>query len=248
MNGPEPGRFPGPVPGPTIDLNADLGEDVTDDTALLAVVTSANVACGFHAGGPEVMRRVCELAAIRGVAIGAQVSYADREGFGRRAMDPGPAQLTGWVSEQVGLLREIAAAAGITVDYVKAHGALYNRVVDDAVQAEALLAGCDGLPVLGLPGSVLLTLARRQGSRFVAEGFPDRGYTPAGRLIPRDQPGALVGAVEAIADNAVGLARSGTVETVCVHGDSPDAVQAARAVAAALRAAGFGLATWSTQA
>lgn len=236
-----------PDPARTIDLNADLGEDVTDDAALIEVITSANVACGFHAGGPEVMRRVCELAVVRGVTVGAQVSYADRAGFGRRPMDPEPERLTDWVAEQLGLLREIAAATGASVDYVKPHGALYNRVVDDVTQAEALLAGSDGLPVLGLPGSVLLELARGEGIRPVAEGFPDRGYTPAGRLIPRDRPGALVGPVGAVAANAVDLARSGTVETVCVHGDSPGAVDAARAVATALRDAGFTLATWSRQ-
>lgn len=228
-----------------IDLNADLGEDVTDDPALIAIVTSANVACGFHAGDEAVMRAVCEQAAERGVVVGAQVSYADRDGFGRRPMDPEPDLLTAWVAEQVATLSAIAEAAGTRVRYVKPHGALYNRVVDDEIQAAAVLAATGSLPVLGLPGSTLLRLAGERGLRAVAEGFPDRGYTPEGRLVPRDRPGALIADVDEIAANAVGLARSGRVETVCVHGDSAGAVDAARAVANALRAAGMELAAWS---
>lgn len=231
-----------------IDLNADLGEDVTDDAALIGIVTSANVACGFHAGGPAVMREVCERAAELGVVVGAQVSYADREGFGRRHMDPEPAQLSAWVAEQVAVLSEIAVAAGTRVRYVKPHGALYNRVADDEEQAHAVLAATGGLPVLGLPGSALLRLAAERGHRAVSEGFPDRGYTPEGRLVPRDRPGALVDEPAAIAANAVVLARSGAVETVCVHGDSPGAVDAARRVAAALREAGIALAGWADRA
>src|SRR3954447_23839168 len=129
------------VDRPLIDLNADLGEGVTDDAGLLDVVTSANVACGFHAGDETVMARVCARAAERGVLVGAQVSYADREGFGRRAMDPTSEVLTGWVADQVGLLSSLAVAAGTRVAYVKAHGALYNRIVDDEEQARAVLAG-----------------------------------------------------------------------------------------------------------
>lgn len=230
----------------TIDLNADLGEGVTDDPALLAVVTSANVACGFHAGDAGVMAEVCGRAAELGVVVGAQVSYADREGFGRRPMDPTAAVLTRWVAEQVETLTEIARAAGTAVAYVKAHGALYNRIVEDEVQARAVLAGSGRLPVLGLPGSRVLTLAAAQGRETVGEGFPDRGYTPEGRLLPRSEPGALVDDPAAVAGNAVALAADPAIRTVCVHGDSPGAVATATAVRAALAASGYTLGGWTT--
>jgi UPF0271 protein len=227
-----------------IDLNADLGEGVTDDDGLLAVVTSANVACGFHAGDPGVMRAVCGAAAERGVVVGAQVSYLDREGFGRRRMDVPGDTLADWVSEQVGTLREIAAESGIEVAYVKPHGALYNRVVDDEPQADAVLAGSDDLPVLGLPGSVLLRLAEARGRFVVPEGFPDRGYTSDGRLVPRHEPGALVTDSDQVAANAVALVSTGTLRTVCVHGDSPGAVATAHAVRRALVEAGYAVVPW----
>jgi UPF0271 protein len=226
-----------------IDLNADLGEGVTDDAALLEVITSANVACGFHAGDATVMSEVCERAAGLGVVIGAQVSYADREGFGRRRMDVEPDVLAGWVAEQIDALATIAAAAGTRVSYVKAHGALYNRIADDAQQAAAVLLGSAGLPVLGLPGSAVLELAARQGRRTVAEGFPDRGYV-ADRLVPRDQPGALVTVAEDVASNAVRLAGDPALSTVCVHGDSPGAVVTARDVRRGLEAAGYAVRPW----
>ena len=192
-----------------IDLNADLGEGVTDDEGLLAVVTSANLACGFHAGDEVTMRAVCRSAARRGVVVGAQVSYRDREGFGRRPIEVDPDVLTAWVAEQVALLEGIARESGLEVAYVKPHGALYNRVVEDEEQAAAVLAGSGSLPVLGLPASAILRLAERAGRVAVPEGFPDRGYTDDGRLVPRDQPGALVAGAEEIAANAVGMARAG---------------------------------------
>lgn len=222
-----------------IDLNADLGEGVTDDEALLAVVTSANVACGFHAGDEATMRAVCVRAAELGVAVGAQVSYADRAGFGRRDLDVAPAVLAGQVAEQVEVLTAIADAAGSRVSYVKPHGALYNRVVHDAEQAAAVLRGSGDLPVLGLPGSVLLGLARDQGREARREGFPDRAYTPEGRLVPRSEPGAVLSDTAEIARRAVELAAA--VESVCVHGDEPGAVAHARAVRAALEEAGYEL-------
>ena len=231
-------------PATRIDLNADLGEGVTDDPALLEVVTSANVACGFHAGDATVMREVCERAVLRGVVIGAQVSYADREGFGRRRMDVDADVLTGWVAEQVAVLAEIAAAAGTAVSYLKAHGALYNRIADDPEQAAAVLAGSGDLPVLGLPGSVVLKAAAASGRRVVGEAFPDRGYAPGGRLLPRDQPGALVTEPTAVAANAVELAAASGVETICVHGDSPGAVATAHAVRRALEGAGYRVRPW----
>jgi UPF0271 protein len=227
-----------------IDLNADLGEGVTDDAGLLAVVTSANVAGGFHAGDRAVMRQVCDGAAAAGVVVGAQVSYADREGFGRRPMDVAADLLQQWVDEQVRTLAEIARSAGVAVAYVKPHGALYNRVVDDEDQAAAVLRGSAGLPVLGLPGSAILRLAAQAGRETVPEGFPDRGYTPDGRLVPRSELGALVEGADAVAANAVALAASGTVRTVCVHGDSPDAVTTAHAVREALAAAGYDIRPW----
>jgi UPF0271 protein len=227
--------------GVVVDLNADLGEGVTDDAALLAVVTSANVACGFHAGNAEVMRTVCETAAPRGVRIGAQVSYRDREGFGRRRTDVSAQVLTAQVAEQVGLLAEIAASCGTRVSYLKPHGALYNRVVDDDEQAVAVLAGSGDLPVLGLPGGRLLALAAASGRAVFAEAFPDRGYRSGEdglpRLVPRDEPGALVTEPAEVADRAVRLAAD--VDSLCVHGDAPDAVAAAHAVRQALERAGI---------
>ncbi len=227
-----------------IDLNADLGEGVTDDEGLLAVVTSANLACGFHAGDEQTMRYVCETAAVRGVVVGAQVSYADRENFGRRHMDVAVDRLAEWVAEQVGLLQEVALACGIEVAYVKPHGALYNRVVDDEEQAEAVLRGSGTLPVLGLPGSAILRRAVELGRAAVREGFPDRGYTEDGRLLPRDHPEALVAGADAVAANAVAMAGSGEVHSLCVHGDSPGAVEVAAAVRSALAGAGHDVRPW----
>jgi UPF0271 protein len=227
-----------------IDLNADLGEEVTDDDALLAVVTSANVACGFHAGTDATMRRVCAEAARLGVAVGAQVSYDDRAHFGRRHLDVPADRLRAQVAEQVTVLAGHAAAVGIRVEYVKPHGALYSRVVEDPVQARAVLDGSGSLPVLGLPGGVLLELALAAGRRVFHEGFPDRGYTPEGRLVPRDQPGALVTDGDEVARRAVVLAAS--VHSVCVHGDAPHAVAHARAVRRALTDAGHVLRPFSS--
>jgi 5-oxoprolinase (ATP-hydrolysing) subunit A len=228
-----------------VDLNADLGEGVTDDDGLLAVVTSANLACGYHAGDEETMRAVCTGAAARGVVIGAQVSYLDRENFGRARMDPELEVLTDWVRDQVQLLTRIAEECGTEVAYLKPHGALYNRVVDDEEQAAAVLRGSGSLPVLGLPGSAILRLAGEAGRTGVHEGFPDRGYTAEGRLVPRDRPGALVEGADAIAANAVRMAHEGEVRSLCVHGDSPGAVDAAWAVRSALEEAGYAVRPWA---
>ncbi|MFC7497457.1 MULTISPECIES: LamB/YcsF family protein [unclassified Nocardioides] len=220
----------------TVDLNADLGEEVTDDAALLAVVTSANVACGYHAGNAAIMHAVCAEAARLGVAVGAQVSYDDRENFGRVARDVSYAVLRGQVADQVGTLAEIAAAEGTAVRYVKPHGALYHRVIDDGEQAAAVLAGSADLPVLGMPGA-FLRRAVETGRAAFREGFPDRGYTPDGRLVPRTEPGALVEDVDQIVAQALALAEE--VDSICLHGDSPGAVGHARAVRAALESAGL---------
>lgn len=242
-----------------IDLNADLGEGfgrwaLTDDEGLLSVVTSANVACGFHAGDPVTMRRVCELAAERGVTIGAQVSYRDLAGFGRRAMDVPPAELAAEVAYQIGALEVFARAAGKRVAYVKPHGALYNRVVHDGAQAAAVVEGVllagGSLPVLGLPGSRVLELADRAGLPAVTEAFADRAYTDAGTLVPRGQEGAVVADPAEVVERSVGLAVSGTVtarsgatvevraRSLCVHGDTPGAVELARRVRERLTASG----------
>lgn len=244
-----------------IDLNADLGEGfgrwtLTDDEALLSVVTSANVACGFHAGDPPTMRRVCELAAERGVRIGAQVAYRDLAGFGRRAMDVPAAELADEVAYQIGALEVFARAAGSHVAYVKPHGALYNRTVHDAEQARAVIAGVrtaagtGDLPVLGLPGSVLLAAAEEAGLTAVPEAFADRAYTRAGTLVPRGEPGAVVHDEDAVVARAVAVAAKGAVaaadgslvavaaRSLCVHGDTPGVALLARRVREALGAAG----------
>ncbi|WP_431998173.1 LamB/YcsF family protein [Streptomyces fungicidicus] len=243
----------------SIDLNADLGEGfgrwlLTDDERLLSVVTSANVACGFHAGDAATMRRVCELAAGRGVRIGAQVSYRDLAGFGRRAMDVPPAELAAEVAYQIGALEVFARAAGSRVAYVKPHGALYNRVVRDEEQAGAVVDGVlladPTLPVLGLPGSGLLELAGKAGLPVVTEAFSDRAYTDEGTLVPRGQEGAVVTDQEAVVARSVELARDGEVaarsgrrigvraRSLCLHGDTPGAVDLARRVRAALESSG----------
>jgi UPF0271 protein len=231
---------------PRIDLNADLGEGVTDDAGLLQVVTSANVACGYHAGDVETMTAVCEEAAGRGVVVGAQVSYDDREGFGRRRLDVAYDVLRDQVAAQVEVLDDIAHQAGTVVAYVKPHGALYHRVAEDPEQARAVLDGSGSLPVLGLPGTLILDLAAERGRATWREGFPDRAYVAEreggtvgeGGLVPRDQPGALVEDPDEVAARAVALARSGRVDSVCLHGDSRGAVATARAVRAALEAVG----------
>ncbi|MFI7504856.1 LamB/YcsF family protein [Streptomyces sp. NPDC049687] len=242
-----------------IDLNADLGEgfgrwQLTDDEQLLSVVTSANVACGFHAGDAATMRRVCGLAAERGVTIGAQVSYRDLAGFGRRAMDVPSAELAAEVAYQIGALEVFARAAGSRVAYVKPHGALYNRVVHDEEQAGAVIDGvllADAtLPLLGLPGSRLLDLARKAGLPTVTEAFADRAYTEQGTLVPRGRAGAVVTDPDTVVERSLSLARSGTVtsqagppievraRSLCLHGDTPGAVDLARRVRKRLEESG----------
>ncbi len=244
---------------PVLDLNADLGEGfgrwrLTDDDALLSAVTSANVACGFHAGDPSTMRRVCERAAERGVRIGAQVSYRDLPGFGRRAMDVPADELADEITYQIGALQVFARAAGSDVTYVKPHGALYNRVVTDAEQAAAVVAGVlragGDLPVLGLPGSRLHEAAARAGLPVVAEAFADRAYTALGTLVSRREPGALIADPDAVIARSVRIARDRSVtaltgeevgvraRSLCVHGDTPGAALLARRVREGLEAAG----------
>jgi UPF0271 protein len=228
-----------------VDLNADLGESWPrwrsgEDPALLEVVTSANVCCGAYAGDEELMRVTCEAAVARGVAIGAQVGYPDRDNFGRLHVDMPSADLTDEVIRQVLLLGDIARTVGGEVAYVKPHGALYNAIVHDDIHAQAVVDALLGLatplPLLGLAGSVSLDIAEASGIRVVHEGFADRAYTPEGRLVPRTEPGAVLDDPDAAAAQAVRL--FGSVATVCVHSDSPRALHLARAVRAALEGAG----------
>ncbi len=238
-----------------IDINADLGEGfgpwtLGDDVALLSVVTSANVACGFHAGDPLILRRTCAAAVERGVVIGAQVSYRDLAGFGRRPMDVPSDELTAEVLYQIAALDGIARAEGGRVAYVKPHGALYNRIVGDPVQAAAVAAAVTaydpGLPMLTLPGSSLHDVT---SLTLVNEAFADRAYTPSGTLVSRREPDAVIHDLSAVAARATRMAVSGTVEatdgstvlvdprSICVHGDTPGAVSLARAVRSSLEAA-----------
>ncbi len=239
----------------TVDLNADLGESfgrwvLGDDDAMLGLVTSANVACGFHAGDASTLRRTCALAADVGVAVGAQVGYRDLAGFGRRFVDMDPVELADDVVYQLGALDGMCRVAGTAVRYLKPHGALYNAVVHHTAQAQAVVAAVraydPALPVLGLPGSALLRAAEAAGLRAVPEFFVDRGYTPEGTLVPRSTPGALLHDPGEVAKRARRLVSDGVVravdgsdvavraESLCVHGDSPGAVAMAEAVRTAL--------------
>ncbi|MGE3286887.1 MAG: LamB/YcsF family protein [Pseudonocardia sp.] len=242
-----------------IDLNSDVGESfgrwtLGDDAAVLGVVTSANVACGFHAGDPSTLRSTCTAAVERGVVVGAQVGYPDLAGFGRRFLDVEPRRLTDDVVYQLGALAGICRVSGTQVRYVKPHGALYNAVVHHEEQAHAVVAAVveydRTLPILGLPGSALLRAAEEAGLVTVREFFADRGYTPEGTLVRRSEAGALLTDPDAVAARVLRLAQEGVVEavdgslvrvaaeSVCVHGDSPGAVAMARAVRRALDDAG----------
>lgn len=230
-----------------VDLNADVGESfgrwqLGDDGALVPHLTSANVACGFHAGDPLTLRHTCAMAVSAGVTIGAQVGYRDLAGFGRRYVDVPAAELTADVLYQLGALDAIARAAGGRVAYLKPHGALYHAVSRHPAQAEAVIEAVrafGGLPVLGLAGSDFLAAVAAAGLEDVGEGFADRAYLPGGGLVPRTEPGALLTDPVAVAAQAVELARSGAVRSLCVHGDSPGAPGLAAAVRAGLDEAGI---------
>jgi UPF0271 protein len=251
-----------------VDLNSDLGEGfgawrLGDDEALLDIVTSANVACGFHAGDPSIMRRVCGAAVARGVAIGAQVSYRDLAGFGRRAIAMDPGELTDELLYQLGALDGIARVEGGRVSYLKPHGALYNTIVTDPVQAAAVVEAVarfdPALPVLGLPGSEFLRLAGEAGLTTVAEAFADRAYTVEGHLVSRREPGAVLHDAAEIAARCVRLATEQAVTSIdgtpvrvearslCVHGDTPGAVEIARRVRASLLAADVTVRRFTTE-
>lgn len=231
-----------------VDLNADLGESfgrwqLGDDDAMLALITSANVAGGFHAGDPTTLRRACRTAVANQVVIGAQVGYRDLAGFGRRFIDIAADDLTADIIYQVGALDALAASSGGTVCYLKPHGGLYNAVVDHAEQAQAvvdaLLALPRRLPVMGLPGSALLRIAADNGLEPVTEYFVDRRYTDDGRLVDRRRPDALITDPDTAADRAVRAARDGVADSFCLHGDSPDAVRMATTVRRTLHEAGI---------
>ncbi len=243
----------------SIDLNSDLGESfgrwtLGEDEALLELVTSANVACGFHAGDPSVMRRTCRTAADRNVAVGAQVGYRDLAGFGRRFIDVQAGELRDEVLYQVAALDGFARAAGVRVRYVKPHGALYNAVVSLEAQARAVVEAVRDydaeLAVLGLPGSVFLAIADQSGVPTFREAFADRAYTGEGRLVSRREPGAVLRDPDEIATRCLRMVCDGEIvaadgsvlqvrpDSICVHGDTPGAVAGARAVREVLGARG----------
>lgn len=246
-----------------IDLNADLGESygrwqLGHDPELLALVSSANVACGFHAGDPLGIRETLALAARNGVTVGAHPGYPDLLGFGRRDIEAIPAEIENWVLYQIGALAAMARASGTAVKYVKPHGALYNKAARHAPTADAIARAVRladaGLTVLGLPGSETLAAADRAGVRGAREAFPDRNYEPDGTLTPRSRPDALVSDPAACADRAARMVLDGVVEardgvmieiepdSLCVHGDGPEAVAVLRAIRARLERSGITIA------
>ena len=242
-----------------VDLNADIGEfasihDAESDKRLLRTITSGNIACGFHAGNPIVMRHTVRLAAQAGVAIGAHPSFSDLEGFGRRETHLEPEKITDLVVHQVAALAAIARAEGVRVRHVKPHGALYNMAARDKDIADAIASAVASLDVtlrlVGLPGSQLLAAGKRMGLSVAAEGFADRAYEPDGSLTPRHIAGAVLTESAPVVERAVRMVRDGRVvardgshvslkvDTICVHGDTPGAAELAEAVRAGLEGAG----------
>lgn len=240
-----------------IDLNADVGEECGDDAALIPLLTSANVCCGAHAGGPETMRRTVVLCREHGVRVGAHVSYPDREHFGRRDLELPPAALRASVLAQLRALQDVTRAAGTRIRYLKAHGALYNRMAADLAVADTVIEALkdfgDSLPLLTLPDSVAARRAAEQGVAAVGEAFADRGYRDDGRLQPRGEPDALLTDPDEVAERALTWLRTGRMRSVngdpfglaarslCVHGDTPGAVAMAAKLHHALLGAGVEL-------
>lgn len=237
-----------------MDLNADVGEGCGDDAALMPLITSASIACGAHAGDATSMRRTVEVAVSRGVSIGAHVAYPDREGFGRRELSLPPATITAEVLGQVRALDAVTRAAGTRVCYLKAHGALYNRMADDADTADAVIAAIRtfdaSLALLTLPDSVAMERARARGLKVFGEAFADRAYTAGARLVPRSRADAVITDIAAVTRQAISLATTGKIvsfdgsvisiqaRSLCIHGDTPGAVNLARVVRAALEESG----------
>ncbi|HKT32585.1 MAG TPA: 5-oxoprolinase subunit PxpA [Gammaproteobacteria bacterium] len=240
-----------------MDLNADVGEGCGDDAALMPLLTSASIACGAHAGDAASMRRTVALALKHGVVVGAHVAYPDRAHFGRRDLTLPSAKLTAEILHQLKALSDIAEACGTRMRYVKAHGALYNRMAEDEATAAAVIAAVRSfdstLPVLTLPGSTAETTAHRLGTKTVAEAFADRAYTADGRLVSRDQAGAVITDENTVVQRAVDIACTHCVQSIdgrsvhlharslCVHGDTPGAVRLARALRTALEQVGVQL-------
>ncbi|MFC5469070.1 LamB/YcsF family protein [Cohnella suwonensis] len=232
----------------TIDLNADMGElpgatGRASDREMLRYVTSANIACGFHAGDASTMRETAERCLELGVAIGAHPGLPDREGFGRRRLAVGAVEAADMVLYQTGALKALVEAAGGTLKHVKLHGALYHMATEDDALAMAVaqaIARFDGrLALFGLPDSAWSGAASACGLAFVTEGFADRAYLPDGRLMPRDREDAVHGNLDSVADQALALANGGRFGTICLHGDTPGAAEHARMVAETLRYAGI---------
>jgi 5-oxoprolinase (ATP-hydrolysing) subunit A len=231
----------------TIDLNADVGEGGAVDAALFAAgISSANVACGAHAGDAETMAAACALAARHGVALGAHPGHADRPGFGRRELPLARDDAEALLHAQFRMLSQAAERAGLAVRHVKPHGALYHQANREPWLAEMLvgLARTDfpGAAVFGPPAGALRDAALAAAATFVPEGFIDRGYRADGTLIPRGEPGAVLHDESEVVAQALALARSGRVRTLCVHGDGPDALRLLVAARAALLAGGFRIA------
>lgn len=245
-----------------MDINSDLGESfgawrMGEDAAMLEIVSSANVACGFHAGDPAGILQTLQSAAARGVVVGAHVSYPDLVGFGRRNMDVAAAELRADVIYQIGALQALATAAGTRVRYVKPHGALYNTIAHNRAQAEAVMDAMQAvdkdLVLLALAASPLIEWAAQRGVRVMAEAFADRAYNADGTLVSRREKGAVLHDAQAVADRMLALVQTGEVESItgqrvrlqahsiCVHGDSAGAVEMARSVRARLVAAGVRL-------
>ena len=239
-----------------IDLNADVGESfgawrMGDDQAVLGFVTSANIACGFHAGDPLTIDATIRAAAQRNVAIGAHPSYPDLHGFGRRSMAVSEEEIEAGVLYQLGALWALVRANGATMRHVKPHGALYNDAARNAALAAAIaraVARFDRkLVLVGLPGSTLLAAGEQAGLRTAAEGFCDRAYEPDGSLRSRDKLGAVFTDPAQAAAQALELARGGRVQTLCIHGDTPGAAKIAAAVRDALRKAGISIAPLTSE-
>lgn len=234
-----------------IDLNCDMGENIGSDADIMPFITSANIACGFHAGDEETMRATVRLAKRYGVAVGAHPGWKDREGFGRNEMNLPPEEVEALVFEQVKALTGIARAEGMELRHVKPHGALYNQAAKDRVLANAIARAVKRvsgeLVLVGLAGSSLVEAGVEAGLRAANEGFPDRNYNPDGTLVSRREPHALLELPEEIALHALELARQGIafsgrrvrVETLCLHGDHPRSVENARAVRDAFQESGI---------
>ncbi|HKC55538.1 MAG TPA: 5-oxoprolinase subunit PxpA [Vicinamibacterales bacterium] len=228
-----------------IDLNADLGEECGHDAALLRSITSANVACGRHAGSPTVMRDTVLLACEHGVAVGAHPGFDDRPNFGRLDLQLPTREITDLVVRQIEALASITVHACTKLQHVKAHGALYNMAVRDRRVADAIaraVASVDtSLILLGLPESELVAAGHAAGLRTAREAFADRAYRPDGTLVPRTEPGAVIHDPDQVLARVVALAQRSDVDTICVHGDTPGAADLARQIRETLAAANIEL-------